>query len=217
MTAVRPPDLAALRVEYESTGLSRADMAADPFDEFALWFEAAVAAGVDQANAFVLATASADGAPSARAVLMKDFSTAGIVFYTSTASRKGRELAENPRAAACFVWLDLHRQIRLEGGVEEVAPAISDAYFRSRPPGSRLAAAASPQSAVVSDRATLDARWDELAATYPDGDVPRPEWWGGFRILPDVFEFWQGRPNRFHDRVRYRRRDGDWVTERLAP
>lgn len=212
-----PVAIAALRTEYETTGLSRADMAADPFDEFEAWFGAAAAAGIDQPNAFVLATASTDGAPSARAVLMKDASPEGIVFYTNTSSRKGRELAVNPRAAACFVWLGLHRQIRIEGRVESVDDATADAYFSSRPPGSRLAAAASPQSTVVESRAVLDERWEELASTHPDGDVARPEHWGGFRIVPDLFEFWQGRPNRFHDRICYRRQTGAWTRQRLAP
>jgi len=214
---VEPSDVAALRIEYESLGLSRADMSADPFDQFNEWFEGAVAAGINQPNAFVLATASPDGAPSARAVLMKDMSADGLVFYTNTTSRKGRELADNPRAAACFVWMDLHRQVRLEGPVESVDAVTADAYFRSRPVGSRLAAAASPQSTVVERRSLLDDRWAELAAAHPDGDVPRPDWWGGFRIVPDTFEFWQGRPNRFHDRIRYRRQDTAWILERLAP
>lgn len=214
---MEPSEVAALRIEYESVGLSRADMSADPFDQFNEWFEAAVAAGVNQPNAFVLATATPDGVPSARAILMKDMSADGLVFYTNTLSRKGSELAENPRAAACFVWLDLHRQVRLEGPVLSVDAATADAYFRSRPGGSRLAAAASPQSTVVERRALLDDRWAELAAAHPDGDVPRPGWWGGFRIAPDGFEFWQGRPNRFHDRIRYRRQDTTWILERLAP
>ena len=214
---MEPSDLAALRIEYESRGLSRSDMSADPFNQFDEWFEAAVAAGVNQPNAFVLATATPDGVPSARAILMKDMSADGLVFYTNTLSRKGSELAENPRAAACFVWLDLHRQVRLEGPVQSVDAATADAYFRSRPGGSRLAAAASPQSTVVARRALLDDRWAELAAAHPEGDVPRPEWWGGFRIAPDGFEFWQGRPNRFHDRIRYRRQDTTWILERLAP
>ena len=214
---MEPSDLAALRIEYESVGLSRADMSADPYDQFNEWFEVAVAAGVNQPNAFVLATATPDGVPSARAVLMKDMSADGLVFYTNTISRKGRELADNPRAAACFVWMDLHRQVRLEGPVESVDAGIADAYFRSRPGGSRLAAAASPQSTVVERRSMLDDRLAELAAAHPDGDIPRPDWWGGFRIVPDGFEFWQGRPNRFHDRIRYRRQNTAWVLERLAP
>lgn len=209
--------IAALRVEYETVGLDIFDLAADPIDQFDAWFGAAVAAGVNQPNAFVLATAGADGSPSARAVLMKDIGPSGLVFYTNRTSRKGRELAENPRAAACFVWIDLHRQVRLEGPVHAVPEDVSDAYFASRPPGSRLAAAASPQSAVVESREVLDARWRDLAAKHPDGNVARPEAWGGYLIEPDAYEFWQGRPNRFHDRLRYRRQGGEWVVERLAP
>lgn len=209
--------MASLRVEYETKGLSRADMAPDPVVEFSSWFIEAVAAGVNQPNAFVLATADANGAPSARAVLMKDLSEDGLVFYTNRESRKGRELGENPRAAACFVWIDLHRQIRLEGNVEPVDAATSDEYFASRPRGARLAAAASNQSAPVENRQVLDDRLSELASAYPDGDVPRPEAWGGYRIDPEVFEFWQGRPDRFHDRIRYRRNVSGWVMDRLAP
>ena len=211
------PDLAALRIEYESVGIDPADMADDPMEEFLAWFETAVEAGVDQANAFVLATASPDGAPSARAVLMKDVGDEGVVFYTNLESRKGREIEANPRVAGCFVWLQLHRQVRLEGTAQRVDDARADAYFASRPAGSRLAAAVSPQSRVVESREFLDQRFDELARLHPDGDVARPDHWGGFRIVPDTFEFWQGRPNRFHDRVRYRLVDGTWIKERLAP
>lgn len=212
-----PAAIAAIRIEYENAGLRRAKMSPDPFQEFDAWFGGAVAAGIDQPNAFVLATATTDGVPSARAVLMKDVTPAGVVFYTNSSSRKGQELAENPRAAACFVWMGLHRQIRIEGGVEAVDDATADEYFRSRPSGSRLAAAASPQSAVVESRDVLDDRWAQLAAAHPDGDVPRPDHWGGFRIVPEMFEFWQGRPNRFHDRIRYRYESGTWIRQRLAP
>lgn len=198
-------------------GIDPATMADDPLEEFVTWFSEAVDAGVDEANAFVLATASRDGVPSARAVLLKDVDPRGLVFYTNTESRKGRELRETGRAAACFVWVQLRRQVRVEGAVEQIDPAESDAYFASRPLGSRLAAAASPQSEVVPSREELEERFRELESEYGDGDVPRPRVWGGFRILPEVYEFWQGRPNRFHDRVRYRLDDGVWVTERLAP
>lgn len=214
---MKPEDIAALRVEYETAGLSRQDMAGDPFDEFARWFDGAVAAGVSQANAFVLATADESGRPSARAVLMKEMSERGLVFYTNRASRKGQDLAANPRAAACFVWMELHRQIRVEGHVVKVDDSASEAYFASRPVGARLAAAASAQSEVVADRRTLEDTRSDLAARYPDGDVPRPSNWGGYLIVPDTFEFWQGRPDRFHDRLRYRAEDGRWVIERLAP
>lgn len=215
--AVNPADIASLRVEYETNGLSRRDLGSDPFREFSAWFEAAVAAGVNQPNAFVLATATPDGTPSARAVLMKDFSSAGLVFYTNSASRKGRELAGNPRAAACFVWMELHRQVRVEGSVTRVGDDVADEYFRSRPLGSKLAAAASPQSEVVAGRSALEARLAEVSRESTDGEVSRPSAWVGFQIAPDQFEFWQGRPDRFHDRFRYRLVDGAWVIERLAP
>jgi pyridoxamine 5'-phosphate oxidase len=217
VTDVQLPDIATLRVEYESEGIDPATMADDPLDEFVHWLSIAVRAGVREANAFVLATATPDGVPSARAVLLKDVTADGLVFYTNTESRKGSELRANPRAAACFVWMELHRQVRVEGSVAEVDEATADAYFASRPPGARLAAAVSPQSEVVPSREELESRFRELEERYPDGNVPRPRRWGGFRILPEVYEFWQGRPNRFHDRVRYRRQDGAWTKERLAP
>lgn len=211
------PDLAALRVEYEAAGIDPSSMSDDPLEEFVVWMQAAVEAGVPQPNAFVLATADRHGVPSARAVLLKEIDEAGLGFYTNAASRKGRELADNPRGAACFVWAELHRQIRVEGEVVRLDAAAADAYFASRPPGSRLAAAASPQSEVVASREVLEARYRELEERHPDGSVPRPPEWSGFRILPRMFEFWQGRPHRFHDRVRYRPDGGSWVKERLAP
>ncbi|MFO7293888.1 MAG: pyridoxamine 5'-phosphate oxidase [Actinomycetes bacterium] len=211
------PDIATLRVEYEAEGIDPSRMADDPLDEFVHWLTVAVEAGLREANAFVLATATPDGIPSARAVLLKDVGPDGLVFYTNLDSRKGAELRANPRAAACFVWMDLHRQVRVEGPVEQVDDATADAYFATRPLGSRLAAAASPQSQVVSSREELEERFRSLEQQYPDGNVPRPRGWGGFRILPEVYEFWQGRPNRFHDRVRYRRDGGTWIKERLAP
>lgn len=211
------PDIAALRVEYESVGIDPADMADDPVEEFTSWFTAAVEAGVTELNAFVLATATPDGRPSARAVLLKEIGPEGLSFFTNLDSRKGRELRDNPRAAGCFVWIDLHRQIRVEGDVTQVPDEIADAYFASRPPGSRLSAAVSAQSEVVESRAVLDEAYEELQERHPGGDVPRPPRWGGFRIVPDEFEFWQGRPNRFHDRVRYRLVGESWMKERLAP
>lgn len=211
------PDLAALRIEYEASGIDPADMADDPIDEFLAWFEEAVKAGVDQPNAFVLATVAQDGFPSARAVLMKDFGPDGVTFFTNLQSRKAQDIDHNEKVAGCFVWLQLHRQIRIEGRALPVDAERADAYFATRPGGSRLSAAVSPQSQVVESRELLDRRYRELEERFPDGDVPRPPHWGGFRIEPEVFEFWQGRPNRFHDRVRYRRGDGAWVKERLAP
>jgi pyridoxamine 5'-phosphate oxidase len=214
---VDPEEIASLRTDYQTAGLSRSGLADDPYRQFEHWFEDALAAGVDQPNAFVLATATDDGTPSARAVLMKDMSDDGLVFYTNRDSRKGQELAANPRAAACFVWLPLHRQVRIEGVVGAVDDKSSDRYFRSRPLGARLAAAASPQSQVVPDRSALDRAYAELEERYPDGDVPRPPRWGGYAIVPSMFEFWQGRANRFHDRFRYSRQGDRWLIERLAP
>lgn len=212
-----PEEIASLRTDYETAGLNRPDLAHDPFRQFEHWFEDAMMAGVDQPNAFVLATVAEDGAPSARAVLMKDISVGGLVFYTNRDSRKGQELAANPGAAACFVWPTLHRQVRLEGVVELVDDERSDQYFQSRPVGAKLAAAASPQSRVVSNRSVLDRAYAELEERYPEGDVPRPPSWGGYAIVPSMFEFWQGRPNRFHDRFRYRLEGDRWQIERLAP
>lgn len=210
--------IAELRIEYETAGIDEEVLGDDPVAAFQRWFDDAADAGVEQPNTFVLATADTEGRPSARALLMKDLSAeGGLVFYTNRASRKGGELAVNPRAAGCFVWLPLHRQVRIEGPVTIVSDEESDAYFASRPPGSRLAAAASPQSRVVAGRADLEARYDALEENHPDADVPRPPTWGGYRLMPEVFEFWQGRPNRFHDRIRYRRSSGGWETDRLAP
>lgn len=206
-----------LRVEYEVAGIDPDELSADPFDEFGLWFTAAVDAGVEQANSFVLATSTSRGVPSARAVLLKQYGPNGFIFFTNRASRKGTELSENPVAAGCFVWLPLHRQVRLEGRVEMTDPDMADAYFNSRPDGSRVASAASPQSSVVPSRAHLEALYAEVANRHPDGNVARPDTWVGYRIIPTIFEFWQGRPDRFHDRVRYRIEDGEWVKERLAP
>ena len=209
--------LLALRTDYESAGLSRTDLRDDPADLFATWFSQAWQAGLAEPHAFILATADREGRPAARTVLMRGTDRRGIVFYTNYRSRKGAELADNPYAAAVFLWLPLHRQVRVEGPVEKVSTARSDEYFRSRPPGSRLSAVASPQSESVPDRAWLEERMERLWRRYPDGDAPRPPQWGGYRIVPDSYEFWQGRPNRFHDRFRYRLLDGGWEVERLAP
>lgn len=192
-------------------------MADDPFTEFDSWFAGVVAAGIVEPTTFVLATADAQGVPSARAVLMKAFSKDGIVLYTDRGSRKSEELRANPRAAAVFVWTPLHRQVRFEGRVTEVEAAIADQYFDTRPRGAKLAAHASPQSRVVSSRAELEEHFAQLDAEFGEGPIPRPETWGGWRLVPDQVEFWQGRPNRFHDRIRYRREGDGWTKERLAP
>lgn len=210
--------IADLRQEYMFRGLDESDLDPDPFVQFRSWFDQAVAAQVPEPNAMTLATAGADCRPSARLVLLKGFDASGFVFYTNYESRKARELAANPWAALVFFWPQLARQVRIEGRVEPVAPHESDAYFHSRPRGSQLGAWASHQSQVISSRAVLDQRMQELVAAYQARPVPRPPYWGGYRLAPTMVEFWQGRPNRLHDRLRYRRlEDGGWLIERLAP
>lgn len=209
--------MAQLRREYETVGLSEADMAADPITEFRSWFDGVVDAGLEEPNTFVLATADAGARPSARAVLMKGIDDEGLVFYTNLASRKSEELRVNPLAAATFVWIPLHRQVRFEGRVTMVSGEDADVYFDARPRGAQIAAHASPQSEIVTSRDELDLAFDELDVKFRGVKVPRPRAWGGWRLSPETVEFWQGQPNRFHDRVRYVRHGAGWRKERLAP
>ena len=195
--------------------LDESDLDPDPLRQFAAWFEEAGAAGVRAPEAMALATATADGRPSMRMVLLKGFDEGGFVFFTGYESRKGAELAANPRAALLFHWDPLGRQVRIEGPVERVAEAESDAYFASRPRGAQISASVSPQSRVVESRAALEAAAAELESR--GSELPRPSSWGGFRLAPESYEFWQHRANRLHDRLRYRREDGGWTIERLAP
>jgi pyridoxamine 5'-phosphate oxidase len=207
-----------MRREYMRAELTEDAAAADPVRQLAAWLEEAAAAGVTEPNAMTLATASADGVPSARMVLLKGVDDRGLVFYTNYGSRKGDELAANPRAALVLYWAPLERQVRVEGRVEKVSREESAAYFASRPRGSRLGALASPQSAVVAGRSVLEERLAELETAHPGGDVPLPDNWGGYLVVPEVVELWQGRPNRLHDRLRYRADGrGGWIRERLAP
>ena len=218
-------DLAALRREYAQADLSEDAVASDPFTQFAAWFaEAQATEDIGDPNAMTLATADARGRPSARVVLLKHFSVEGFVFYTNYRSRKGRELADNPRASLTFWWPPLERQVRIEGRAERLSDEASEDYFRQRPRGSRLGAHASPQSQLIESRAQLEAHLDDATARFEGQVVPRPDHWGGYRVVPGAVEFWQGRPDRLHDRLRYRRAldekegaHGDWTLERLAP
>jgi pyridoxamine 5'-phosphate oxidase len=206
-----------MRREYIREALAEADVDADPVVQFGRWFEQAEQAGLLEPTAMTLATATPDGRPSARMVLLRGFDERGFCFYTNYESRKGVELAANPRAALVFWWGELERQVRIEGPVAPTSRAESEAYFHSRPPGSQLSAAASPQSRDIQDRAVLERRVAELATGSAAGQVPLPDFWGGYRLTHEVVEFWQGRPNRLHDRLRYRRAGDGWKIERLAP
>jgi len=198
--------------------LTEAMLAADPMAQFAAWMADVVAAGLPEPTAMVLATVSASGRPRGRTVLLKSHDSGGFVFYTNRTSRKGTDLAEVPRASLVFPWYPIQRQVIVEGTVSALSTAESEPYFRSRPHGSQVGAWASRQSTVIGSRADLDDRYDQLAAKWPEGtEVPMPEFWGGYRVIPEVIEFWQGRVNRLHDRFRYRRDGGAWAVERLAP
>jgi pyridoxamine 5'-phosphate oxidase len=207
-----------LRKEYMLRGLSEAELDPDPIRQFGLWFDDAVAARLLEPNAMTLATATRAGRPSARMVLLRGYDERGFVFYTNYEGRKGRELDDNPYAALVLFWVELERQIRIEGRVERVSAEQSDAYFHSRPEGSQLSALASHQSEVLPGRQELEGRMRELEERYQGQEIPRPDYWGGYRVAPDIIEFWQGRPSRLHDRLRYRKDDeGGWVIERLSP
>lgn len=209
--------IAHLREEYRRERLIESEVALDPLEQFQRWFAQARGAEVPEPNAMALATAAADGTPDCRMVLLKEADARGFVFFTDYRSRKGQDLAENPRATLCFWWAPLERQVRIGGRVERVSDEESTAYYAQRPRGARLGAWASTQSSVLADRAALEARHAALDARYPGDDVPRPDHWGGYRVVPAWYEFWQGRPDRLHDRLRYRTERGWWSIERLSP
>lgn len=211
------PDLAALRAEYAREGLDERNAGSDPVALFGRWLDDAFAAGIHEPNAMALATADPSGRPSVRIVLLKGFDEAGAVFYTNYDSSKGRELSANPWASVVLLWHELQRQVRIGGRVERVEPAQSDAYFGTRPRGAQIGAVASEQSRPIEDREALEAQVADAERTFDDRDVERPEQWGGYRISLDAMEFWQGRANRVHDRLRFTRSGDGWARERLQP
>lgn len=211
-------DIGNIRKDFaDHPPLERADLHDDPIRQFERWFSEALASGIAEANGFVLSTVSADGQPSQRAVLLKYFDADGFVFYTNYDSRKAQEIAANPRVSMHFPWFALQRQVKIEGSVEKVSREQTLKYFLSRPKGSQLGAWTSPQSQVISSRQLLMQQWERIKAKFAHGDIPLPDFWGGYRIRPHAIEYWQGQPNRLHDRFLYTRSANGWTIDRLAP
>ena len=209
--------VADLRKNYTQAGLLESDLVDNPYQQFQIWFEQAVAADILEPNAMTVATVTAEGKPSARIVLLKDFDDRGFVFYTNYNSQKGVELQQCPYAALVFLWGDLERQVRIEGKTEIVAESEATSYFHSRPASSQLGAWASEQSTIIQNRSILEQRLQQLATQYQDAAIPKPPHWGGVRVIPQEIEFWQGRPSRLHDRLRYQLVAGKWQIHRLSP
>ena len=210
-------DISSIRKDYQLKSLSEEDVAKNPFDQFAKWWDEAIKSEIDEVNAMTLATVDQRNRPSARIVLLKDYNSSGFVFYTNYESNKGTQIESNPYASLVFFWKELERQVRIEGKCERVASSESDAYFKSRPVGSQIGAAASPQSNIISDRSILTDKVEELEKQFPNGNIPRPSHWGGYRLMPETIEFWQGRSSRLHDRIKYLNEGDIWRIVRLAP
>ena len=209
--------ISSIRKDYQLQSLDLSDVAETPVLQFDKWWKEAVSSSIDEVNAMTLATVNADGKPSARIVLLKGFDDSGFVFFTNYLSDKGKSISQHPYVSLVFFWKELERQVRIEGSCIQVSESESDEYFLSRPIGSRLGAWASPQSTVISSRSMLDQNLDEVTAKYANGIIPRPAHWGGYRVVPEMVEFWQGRPSRLHDRIRYRKDEHQWLIDRLAP
>ncbi len=210
-------DISALRREYTFAGLNKADLYSNPFEQFELWFKQASDAQLETPNAFSLATVNSDGQPALRTVLLKLFDQEGFVFFTNYASHKARDISNNPKVAALFHWLEFDRQVKIEGIAEKISSAESIKYFSSRPRGSQLGAWCSHQSRAISSRSLLEAQFQAIKTKFKQQEIPLPDFWGGYRIVPQTIEFWQGRENRLHDRFRFTQEENIWSSERLAP
>lgn len=211
-------DIAAIRKEYQLQALNEADAGINPIDQFAHWWADATKCDIEEINAMTLATADANGRPAARIVLLKNFDEKGFVFFSNYLSKKGEELGSNPHAALVFFWKELERQVRIQGKVEKISGLESDHYFHSRPAGSQLGAWASPQSKIISGREVIEENMKELEKSFDGKKIDRPPHWGGYRVAPNLVEFWQGRPSRLHDRLQYSLQSpGKWIMQRLAP
>lgn len=210
-------NIADIRKEYKQRSLDESDVVKDPVQQFSKWWEEAINSGIDEVNAMTLATADATGKPSARIVLLKGMDENGFVFFTNYNSHKGEDIAANPFASLVFFWKELERQVRIEGTISKVSAEESDAYFNSRPAGSRIGAWASPQSKIIASRQVIEKKVQELEKDFDGKTIERPQHWGGYVVMPQVIEFWQGRPSRLHDRIRYTKVENGWKIERLAP
>jgi pyridoxamine-phosphate oxidase len=211
-------NLQNMREDYTSATLSENSVKADPIKQFGIWFDEALAANVPEGNAMTLATATGDGRPSARIVLLKGFYDEGFIFYTNYLSRKGKEISKNPLGALTFFWPSMERQVRIEGIIDKISKEESEKYFHSRPKESQIGALASPQSQEIPGRESLEKKWSELALQYEGKEIPKPSFWGGYILKPRLIEFWQGRPSRLHDRILYKKTDNkNWKKVRLAP